>query len=722
MSVFTYYECRRLWGLGARPLPRAAALLGLLVLAATLLAARPVSAQSNRMPDVTVTADRVFLPSAEVGLADGFGASLDVFQFLGSGPVGIVPGLSYSAHGFEDITTIHLIGPTIGIGARFPIYRSENLLLLAGGHAGGGPYVATLGTRLLRPDGRPYENQTGIGVLGRVSGQLGLHFNPLFSIELGADYGWYGGLAHSFRLRLGVALAVEEFGVPLDMTPIQADELFPSLSNSYVDRAPITVELRNRSRFPMRQVRLIAESEDVIRENTEVAIVEMIPPGASVNAPLSFSLAEGASANSSERTVQIALDARANVGSRSTPRRSLGNVETDLLGRNALTWTDDRKAASFVNPTSETVLSLSRRITRVTRSIDSSVEPTFLYAMAAAEAMAVLGIEYAVDPNLPSFVNSQRDVQVVDYLQYAEDTLRFASGDCDDMSILYASLLQAAGIPAAFITIPGHLYSAVRLSMTPEQAERTFRNSGDYIVHDRRVWLPVETTIVDKGFVAAWKTGAEQWQRYAPTGDAVLIPISEAWETYPPAMPQPREEQRELDATRLSEHMQTELLRFVQVEFAPSIASLENRIAEEGPSVRLYTNLGALYAQAGVFERAEQYFELALETGRHPGPLMNLANIRRLQNRYDDALRLYRDAEQLRPSSPSLWLSIALTLRELGELEESESYYQRYAERRPGNAAAYAFLGSDTAGQARASLAATDDSILLWETVDEDAP
>lgn len=85
------------------------------------------------MPDVTVTADRVFLPSAEVGLADGFGASLDVFQFLGSGPVGIVPGLSYSAHGFEDITTIHLIGPTIGIGARFPIYRSENLLLLAGG-------------------------------------------------------------------------------------------------------------------------------------------------------------------------------------------------------------------------------------------------------------------------------------------------------------------------------------------------------------------------------------------------------------------------------------------------------------------------------------------------------------------------------------------------------------------------------------------------------------
>jgi tetratricopeptide (TPR) repeat protein len=681
-----------------------------------------VHAQSSRLPDVTVTADRVFIPAGEVELADGFGASLDVFQFLGRGALGIVPALSYGAHAFEDIATIHLFGPTVGVGVRLPLFQSDNFLLLGSASAGGGPYIATLGTRLLRPDGTPYENQTGLGVLGRAAGQIGLHFNPLFSIEVGVDYGWFGGLAHSFRLRLGASLSVEEFGVPLDMTPVRSQELFPSLSNSYEDQPPVTVRLQNRSRFPMTDLQLIAGSPGVVRENSEVARVERIPPGETVEAPLGFSLADAALTNATERTIQIDLEARAQVGTRTTPRRELGKVETELLGRNALTWTDDRKAASFVDPTGESVLALSRDISRVTRNIDSSVEPTLLYAMAAGEAMAVLGIEYAVDPNLPSFVNSQRDVQVVDYLQYPEDTLRFSSGDCDDMSILYASLLQAAGIPAAFITIPGHLYSAVRLSMTPEEAERIFRSSGDYILHNDRVWLPVETTILDQGFVAAWKTGAEQWRRHAASGDAVLIPIPEAWETYPPAPPREAEERRELDAERLGEAMQTELLRFVQAEFAPSIAALERRIAAEGPSVRLYTNLGVLYAQAGVFDEAEEYFQRALDTQRHPDPLMNLGNIRRLQNRYSDALRLYREAEELRPANSALWLSIALTLREIGDLEEAETYYRRYAERRPASAAAYAYLGSETEGQARASLAATDATITLWETIDEEAP
>ena len=682
--------------------------------------AAEVGAQSSRLPDITLTADRVFVPSAEVGLEDGFGGSLDVFQFFGSGPFGITPSLTYSFHGVEEITSLHLLAPSVGLGVRFPLFRSENFLVLATGSFGGGPYVAAIADRLVQPDGTPYANQSGVGVLGRVAAQLGLHFNPIVSIEVGGEYGWYGGLGHTGRVRIGAALAIEEFGVPLDLVASEADELFPSLANSYSNGAPVTVTVQNRSRFPMREVEVLAGSDGVIPSETEAAKIESIEPGGTAQTALRFPLQAEAAQNPSERSVQISLDVRAQVGTRNAGIRPFGVIETRLLERNALTWSDDRKAASFVTPTSDTVLRLSREISSVARDVESTIEPTLLYAMVAAETINALGIEYSVDPNLPSFVNSQQNVEIVDYLQYSEETLRFASGDCDDLSILYASLLQAAGLRSAFITIPGHLYSAVRLSMTPEAAERTFRNDGDFILHDGHVWLPVETTILDQGFVAAWKTGAEQWRRNVATDDATLIPINEAWETYPPAPSQPEEEQRELDLTGLEERMQTELLRFVQVEFAPSITQLERQIEEQGPSVRRLSNLGSLYAQTGVFDEAERYFEAALEIEDHPSPLMNLANIRRLEGDYAAALKLYRRAEELRPSSTSLWLSIALTLREQGRLEESEVYYQRYAERRPSSARAYAYLGSGAEdGQARASLSATGRSILLWETVDD---
>jgi transglutaminase-like putative cysteine protease len=40
----------------------------------------------------------------------------------------------------------------------------------------------------------------------------------------------------------------------------------------------------------------------------------------------------------------------------------------------------------------------------------------------------------------------------------------YRAGDCDDLSILYCSLLEAIGIRTAFVTIPGHIF----MPSTPE--------------------------------------------------------------------------------------------------------------------------------------------------------------------------------------------------------------------------------------------------------------
>lgn len=688
------------------------------VLVILAVAAFSAGAQSNRGPDITVTADRLFVLDSQVELADGFGASLDLYQFVGRRAVTLNAGLTYGLLPLEGITSVNLAAPVFGLGLRAPVVRSGNLVLVASATAGGGPYVAALSDQLLRPDGTPYENQTGIAGLVRTAAQVAVHVTPAFSVEVGADYAWYAGLAHSMRFRLGLSIAVEELGVPLELLEVETEELYPSLANRYATRSPVSVRVYNGSRFPIRDVRITASSDGLIPGEAAAAEIDVIESGKTAETSLRFPLTDAAASNPSERAVQIGLAAGGIVSSREAQPRPLGVVETALMGRNSLTWTDDRKAASFVTPTSEATLRLSREIASVVRGIDSTLDPMLRFAMAATEAMGVLGIEYAIDPNLPSFVTASADAQVVDYLQYPEDTLRFSSGDCDDLSILFASVLKASGVPAAFITIPGHLFAAARLAMTPEQAAETFADESDYIVHQGNVWLPVETTIADDGFVAAWKTGANQWNMASANDEAALIPIADAWTAYPPASPQPAEEERALDAGRLRTQLERELLRFVQLEFAPKIEALEARIAADRGTVRSYTNLGVLYAQAGLLEPAEAYFAQAIEVDRHPNALMNLGNIRRLQGRLEEALALYREAELARPSSTELWLSISLTLRELGRDEESERYYARYAERRPANATAYSYLGTTDSG-GRASLAAIEGSLLLWQNVED---
>jgi hypothetical protein len=88
-----------------------------------------------------------------------------------------------------------------------------------------------------------------------------------------------------------------------------------------------------------------------------------------------------------------------------------------------------------------------------------------------------------------------------------------------------------AGIETAFITIPGHIYTAFEVgdgNWLKGDAGIMEIDGNDGI---RRRWLPVEITVPDQGFTRAWRIGAREWR----TGgeEASLYPIREAWKLYP---------------------------------------------------------------------------------------------------------------------------------------------------------------------------------------------
>lgn len=72
----------------------------------------------------------------------------------------------------------------------------------------------------------------------------------------------------------------------------------------------------------------------------------------------------------------------------------------------------------------------------------------------------------------------QPDGLLHQHLKYGRDVLRDRSGTCVNLSILYASACEAAGLDAFIIVVPGHAFAGAKLPQ-----ERTSR-----LCRDHRLW------------------------------------------------------------------------------------------------------------------------------------------------------------------------------------------------------------------------------------------
>jgi hypothetical protein len=184
------------------------------------------------------------------------------------------------------------------------------------------------------------------------------------------------------------------------------------------------------------------------------------------------------------------------------------HIETiRLFDRNATTWDDDRKAAAFVTAKDPAVLTFSKNIAGLIKDKGSkSVNQNLRMAIALHEALTLYGMSYVIDPTTP-YQEFSVEKTAIDFLQFPQQSFQYKAGDCDDLSILYSSLLESVGIETAFITIPGHLFMAFSADMSPVEARKSFLKAEDLIFKDDNTWIPVEVTERDGGFLKATVAG-----------------------------------------------------------------------------------------------------------------------------------------------------------------------------------------------------------------------
>ncbi len=315
---------------------------------------------------------------------------------------------------------------------------------------------------------------------------------------------------------------------------VEVSELFASLHKSYAHQAFGSAGVRNLRDQPL-EVRLRVHVPGYMDEPSEQTVV--LRPKALQRVALTGVFSEDIMATSSDRPVQVVVSA--NYRSLRLPRTETSAARTVAYGPGAIDWGRGvDQAAAYVTTRDPQVADFARGMTRF---VDASLVERFgnrtvAHTATLFEALDVLGVSYVPDPNNPYAVMSTTP-HAVDTVHYPRTTLTRRVGDCDDTSVLMAALLGNIGIATRLVDVPEHLFLLVDTGVAERNPEALGLPVELYVPADGRLWMPLETTAIGRGFTRAWEEGAERYRDYDARGRLAHVDVQAASATYPPAEP-----------------------------------------------------------------------------------------------------------------------------------------------------------------------------------------
>jgi hypothetical protein len=312
------------------------------------------------------------------------------------------------------------------------------------------------------------------------------------------------------RLSLGVRVSLGNVRVPVIriLGVEMAGPIYPVVSQEFAYRPVGKVRILNITHATV-EAKSSFYIDKLMDHPTESATVQ-VPAGEETDIPLfavfNDRIQRLSSVSVREGTVVVSAATVGGEDDRSQTR-------VVVHGRND--WDGNAESLRFfVKPEDPDILRTTRDILLAARSRFDGVSPALqLFEKARVLFNAFAGkLVYVNDPKLSA-----------DFVQYPDETLRVRGGDCDDMTVCFSSLLASIGISTAFIDVvppnhpeDGHIYLMFDTGVDPQYADQISTNPKRYVIRKNgagkeTVWVPIETTVIMKGFEDAWSTGAKEY-------------------------------------------------------------------------------------------------------------------------------------------------------------------------------------------------------------------
>lgn len=169
----------------------------------------------------------------------------------------------------------------------------------------------------------------------------------------------------------------------------------------------------------------------------------------------------------------------------------------DVYGHNSLVGGGQESYSAWMTPSHPVIRGFASEATSGLGAGSGSDEIKSRAAELLFEAMIDYGVDYVNDVN-----------GVGEYVQFPYETLKNKNGDCEDLAILYASLLESIGVESVLLKLPGHVFAG-------------------YYTSEGKI-VPIETT--SYSFENAVYSGKHHTSEY--TEEIEIYNPSDYWDTY----------------------------------------------------------------------------------------------------------------------------------------------------------------------------------------------
>ena len=504
--------------------------------------------------------------------------------------------------------------------------------------------------------------------------------HPSLALRLGAEQDWKGIEDVTWAMGLGfkagpvrvdwarslppTLAATDHFSLSLEFNfnpaqvrieKVQADELYTSQYKSYAREGFGKIQLRNLQDHPL-TTKVGVFIPELMTAPSEQEVT--LRPGAVNELPLTAVLDEAVLSQRGDRPVQVQVSA--SYQSKRLIRRERGTARTFAYAPGAINWGEGMApAAAFVTPRDPAVDGLARQAGRLALALENNPfgNRNVAFAAAMTDALAELGVAYVPDPTNP-FATISAEARAVDTVHYPFQTLERLSGDCDDTTVLMASMLANVGVNTRFVDVPGHILLLVDTGLHERNRAALGVDSTLSVVADEQIWIPLETTSLKSGFAQAWRDGADRIAAALVQDTVQYVDVLAAQARYEPATPPGTRRIRTLDETRFNSRLGVQAkaissmredyfaarfgassrelvataealeevarIEFEGENFEGAQSQLKGALAKAPHSASAHNNLGVVLAAMGRLVEADEHWRAAIALGRRdPGIGLN---------------------------------------------------------------------------------------------------
>ncbi len=436
---------------------------------------------------------------------------------------------------------------------------------------------------------------------------------------------------------------------PLEIEVLNLQPVFSSAYKQCEQDGVGTVRLTNNTDKEIESVTLSFMLKDFMDIVIETKL-EKIPSEKSIEVKLKPAFNHNILNMSEDTPVQMMLEASYfENGKRESYSK---NSTVQIYEKHKLTWDQPERYAFFITPNDSPLQSFVHSV----QAQYKDTKDETLMAAAIFNALAAYGITYVKTTPNPNQLASGKTISL-DSVQFPRETLERKTGDSDDIVACYVAALEGMSIPTRIIEVPDHRFM---MFSTGVKAEDAYTMNDMYVIFEGKLWIPVETSLIESGFAKAWEEGAANYYKSKGKG-LTTLDLSQAWQTNKPAyFAESKLNPGTLGKDSIEKKFPDESKSILDISTGTKTRLYRQRIEKDPADAESQLQIGIILEKSGDRKEAMKYFDKVINL--QPDNAIahnNRGNLLMHDNKFADAQQAYQKAAKASPDDQSVWLNLA---------------------------------------------------------------